>query len=261
MKAILLTIILFILITPNLALAQTASQEGASRLPKTRTSTASAERTQAQATDRVGKGIERGVKEIDRRISSLNSLIERINAVKKLSTASKSTFTSQIQAEIESLETLKEKIQSNTDLETLKIDLQSIVKSYRIYALYVPKMRIFIAADRLGVATDNLSNYSATLSGIIDERKAQNEDLAEEEQLLSELNNAIQNAKSKYSEAVSIATPLLPTGFPDNKDELKQAQDAVRQGAQYIRQAFEKAVELRRMLRNRPEASPGPSSF
>src|ERR1035437_2225976 len=75
--------------------------------------------------------------EITRRISSLTELISKINTLKKLSVTDKSSFVSKLQTEINSLNTLKTKIDADTDLVTLRTDVASIIQSYRVYALFL----------------------------------------------------------------------------------------------------------------------------
>jgi len=234
------------LLFPNLAYAQNATSSPGGVL-KTRSSSASANK-QAAISERTQKGIERADKEIERRITSLNELIVKINALKKLSASNKSTYTSQIQAEIDSLSALKAKIDSDTDIDTLKTDIQSIVKEYRIYLLYIPKMRILVAADRLGIAADTLTNYSATLSAKINDAKASGKDVVSEEDLLSDLNSKVADAKSMYQKAVSLITPLTPDGWPDNKTTLNEARNDIKTGTQYLKSAFLDAVNIRRAL-------------
>src|SRR5260370_39951459 len=94
---------------------------------------------QDNQTDKIVNLKERAGKEIDRRVASLMKLIDRVNAIKRLSTTQKSTFTAEIQVQITNLNNLKAKIAADTDLPTLRIDVQSIVQSYTIYALFMPQ--------------------------------------------------------------------------------------------------------------------------
>src|SRR5436309_3559646 len=64
--------------------------------------------------------------EIDKRVISLNELIGRINAVKHLSEADKSSYASQAQTQITNLQTLKTKIDADTELTILKTDAKSV---------------------------------------------------------------------------------------------------------------------------------------
>lgn len=265
MKRLIIFLALFLFLASSVyaetSSADIDSSSSASTKPAVTKDHNSLKQASQSSAERLSKGIDRGVKEIDRRVDSLSKLIDKINAMKKLSATSKSAFSSQLQTEIDSLNSLKTKIQADTDIDTLKTDLQSVVKDYRVYALYLPKMRIFIAADRLGVAADNLSGYSQTLSSKINEKETAGEDMSEEKQTLAEINSLVTSAKDKYSQAIALATPLLPENYPDNKDTIKQAQDLIKQGAKDLKSAFEKSVELRKILGEKPKGSLSPSNL
>src|SRR6185436_1872535 len=87
--------------------------------------------------------------EITRRIDSLNKAISRLGEMKHLSDADKATLTATAQANITTLTNLKAKIDADTDLATLKADIQSITKAYRIYRLVLPRIHIDGASDRM----------------------------------------------------------------------------------------------------------------
>src|SRR3989339_757212 len=105
----------------------------------------------------------RADKEIDRRIKSLNNLVTKVGALKRLTADQKSLLRSQVESEIANLTALKTKIDGDTDASILKTDVQSVVKSYRVYALFLPKINILAASDQILNITDKLSSVSAKL--------------------------------------------------------------------------------------------------
>lgn len=248
MRRILLIILVISLFSPQLVLAMTPSGTTTSNEATNSKNASRGAKLAQNSTDKLSKGIQRGDAEIDRRITALSSLLTKINSMKKISASSKASFSSQIQAEIDSLNSLKTKIDADTDLTTLKTDLQSIVKEYRVYLLYLPKMRILVAADRLGTAADNLTNYSATLSVKITQKEAEGQDVTSAKTQLTELNSKIADAKQMYQRAVDLVTPLSPTDWPNNKTTLQEAQSDIKEGAADLRTAFNDAVNIRKML-------------
>lgn len=94
--------------------------------------------------------------EINQRIQVLNDLILRISAMKKLSSDGNHSLNVLVQNEIDELTALKAKIDSDTSLPTAKTDYQSITKSYRIYALVLPQIRIAVASDRVSTIVDDM---------------------------------------------------------------------------------------------------------
>jgi hypothetical protein len=112
----------------------------------------------------------------------------------------------------------------------------------------MPKMRILVAADRLGSSADVLSNYSATLSAKVSEAESSGQDMTEAKNLLADLNTKLTDAKSMYKKAIDLVTPLTAAEWPANKTTLQEAQSDIKEGAKDLRSAFNDAVGVRRIL-------------
>lgn len=91
----------------------------------------------------------RADQEIDRRIKNLTDLSSRIGEMKRLSSDQKASFTAAITAQITVLTALKAQIDAETVLTSLKTEIQSITKEYRIYQLIMPQVNVTAAADRI----------------------------------------------------------------------------------------------------------------
>lgn len=178
--------------------------------------------------------------EIERRITSLNKLIEKINALKKLSDTQKATFISQIQEEITSLTNLKVKINADSDLATLKTDVKSIVQSYRIYLLFIPKINVLVAADSLDALADKMSSLAAKLelrintSGDVDVTKLKT--------TLEDMKAKIADSKVQAQKARDAVISLTPEGYPGNKGILQQGREYIVAGKKDIRDARQDAM-------------------
>ncbi len=155
-------------------------------------------------------------REIDRRTEALKQLVERITKAKKLSDSQKSSLTSQVEAEISSLAALKVKIEADTDVDTLRADVKSIVASYRVYALFMPMMNIIAAADKIMETADNLD---ALANKVAEKTK----DTSVVQSVKERTDDARDNAKN----AANMVTLLTPEGYPDNKKELMQARETL----------------------------------
>ncbi len=64
---------------------------------------------------------------------------------------------------IANLNTLKAKIDADTDLATLKTDRQAIYTQYRVYMLFMPQLRIYVAADRIDDTADLMTQVATKL--------------------------------------------------------------------------------------------------
>lgn len=205
---------------------------------------------------------QRALNEIDRRITSLTNVGDRITKVKKLTDAEKTQLQNNIQTEIASLNALKDKIQSDTDLQTLRTDTKSIVTSYRIYLLYLPVTRIIIAADDLLATADKLSSVAATLQTKITEAKGQGQDTASLDSLLTDIQTQITAAKTQANNAITSVTTLNPTAYPGNKQFLQDARkmlQAALKNLQTAKQDAHKIIESLRKLGKHTDISPSVS--
>ncbi len=153
--------------------------------------------------------------EIDRRITALTALITRINSLKKLSADQKVSLSGQVNTQISSLQTLRTKIEADTDLETLKADKKSIVDSYRIFLLFMPKIRIIAAADEILDIADIMKG------------------MTQDPTALTKINDAITQANS----AISTVSTLDPNGYPENKPSLDSARTSVRTARNDLKEA------------------------
>jgi hypothetical protein len=185
------------------------------------------ERAQERQDANMEKLKERAEKEINRRIESLNKLISRINEFKKLSSSQKASLTLEVQTEITSLTTLLAKIKADTDIETLKADVKSIVSSYRIYALFMPQIQILGAADRILNTADQMSSHAARLETKINEQQAKGQDVTDAQALLVDMKAKIANAKTQAQGAIDAVLPLTPEGYPGNKTTLQSARQMI----------------------------------
>lgn len=183
-------------------------------------------------------------KEINRRIESLSKLISRIGEMKKLTTAQKTALTSQVQAEITSLTNLLAKIKADTDLATLRADIKSIVDSYRIYALFMPKIQILGAADKVLNTADQMSSQAARLEAKINEKQTAGQNVTDLQTLLVDMKTKIIDAETQAQSAIDIVTPLTPAGYPDNKSSLQSARAMINTAHKNLKTAHQDARQI-----------------
>jgi len=159
--------------------------------------------------------------EIIRRIDALNKINTRLTVIKHLTDAQKSSFSSQIATEIANLTTLKTKIDADTDLTTLKADVQSIITSYRVFALFIPQIQIVAAADRILNISETMKNLTTKLATRINDAKNAGKDVSGLQSLLTDMQNKIADAQTQANNVISTVAGLLPSGYPGNKSDLQ----------------------------------------
>jgi len=145
---------------------------------------------------------ENATKEIDRRIASLEKLVEKVKTMKRISTEQITTLTGQINTEIASLKDLRSKITAETDATKLIELKKSIIESYRIYALFMPKITLIAHADQV-ISTATLMKTRTTAD--------------------SEAWKQIDSGEIKAKQVISDVIGLLPSGYPASKTTLENA--------------------------------------
>ncbi len=202
-----------ITLAPAFAAAQTAAV----------TTSASVTLTAAEKT-----AISRGDTEITRRIAALNDLNTRIQAMQKVTDAFKAGISASITNEVNTLTTLKAKIDADTDLATLKTDIQSITGSYRVFALVLPQGRIAAAADREVELVSMMSTLGAKLQARITTAQQGGATTTALTAALTDMAAKLQDAQTQAEAAVTASASLLPDGgdktkMASNDAALKQA--------------------------------------
>jgi hypothetical protein len=202
-------------LAPALALAQTAVGATTNASVTTGAATVSASASLGTAG---AKAQQRGDQEIDRRIAALNDLNTRIQAMQKVTDTFKQGIAASITSEVSTLTTLKSKIDADTDLATLKTDIQSITGSYRVFALVLPQGRIAAAADREVTLVSMMSTLGAKLQARI-QAAGQTSASSTAMVALSDMAAKLQDAQTQAQAAVTASASLTP----DNGDKTKMA--------------------------------------
>jgi len=218
------------------------------------------EKMQQHADKLATKLNDRAAAEIDRRVASLQKLITRLSTIKRLTADQKASFTTQIQTEITALQTLSAKIKADTDPAILKTDVQSIVKSYRVYALFIPKIEIIAAADRLGYVADQVGTLSAKLQLRIDAAKAAGNDVVTLQTLLNDMKVKAADSNTQATNAINAVLPLTPDGYPANKTTLESARAMIRVGHQDLLIILQDTEKIRKGLRSFEKSKTGTPS-
>lgn len=192
----------------------------------------------------------RADQEITRRVTSLTELITRINGLKKLSQTNKTDLTNMVKAEITGLNTLKTKIDADTDLATLRADVKSIVQSYRVYAFFIPQIRILSAADLMSQSADSLTVLANKLESLIGKSGATGATLTSLQTYLSDMKARIKEANDTYQAVETEVLALTPAGYPANKTTLEDARAKFKTGSKALKTARDDAKQIVKILRS-----------
>lgn len=167
-------------------------------------------------------------KEVERRIEFLSKLTARIQEMKKLSETDKTSLINQINEQIASLQTLKTKIDSDTDPATLKADRQLMAKQYRIYMLFIPRLQILASADRIIEITDDISVLVTKIQDRLTQAALNGKDVTIMQTTLKNIQTKMADAKTQALSAQALVIQLVPDTGDANiaKSNQKALQEA-----------------------------------
>lgn len=242
MRKIVFILIVILLLSSNQVWAVVASPSTAL---KTSSPSGSLKKPAVSEANRVENLKERVDNEITRRITALNKLIDRINSAKRLTAAQKLTLTTQINDEVAALTTLNTKIAGDADLTSLKVDVAKIVKSYRIFALYIPKIHILTASEIILDITDQLTVLLSKFQTYIAQNPSKLRDLPAVQSAITEMQTKIADAKTQAENAQTTVLPLTPEGYPENKTKLDEARKMLVAARQDLAEARQAAAKIR----------------
>lgn len=205
--------------------SQTTTPASGQTVQTTQTNTTTTTPTlKTQITDaRVANLMGRADTEISRRITALNTIISKLTDIKHLTDTQKASFSSQISTEISNLTALKTKIDADTDLPTLKTDVQSIITSYRVFAFFVPQIHLLAASDKILNISDTMNDFATKLAGRITQAQNSGQDVTTIQTLLTDMQKNISDAKAQANNVITTVSALTPTGYPANLSDLQSS--------------------------------------
>jgi len=185
-----------------------------------------------------------GDKMIDRRVAALNKAITRVNNSKKVATADRDALVSDLNANINNLNTLKATIDGDSEIDSLKNEIKSIVIDYRIYAVVLPRDRGKLIDGRINAILSRIDTLSSKLDTWLDSAKKRGFDLSHIDELDQDFKAKLADAHSQADEAMnqfSAMQPAADLGAAKNhlsagktamrrvRDDLKAARGDLRQ--------------------------------
>lgn len=214
--------------------------------------TSSAKNQTAQS-QRIANMKDKANQEIDRRLNSLNKLINRIQAMKKITEADKTSLISLAQDQITNLTALKDKINTDSDLNTLKTDVGSITTQYRIYMLFIPRIHILAASDKLLEIADDINQIVPKLQSRIQAAEQAGKDVSAAQTTLADLQVKLADMQSQVKSAQELVTSLTPdqgnkTKTASNKTALQNALKKLQAARQDLRTAVQDIQTIKQNL-------------
>jgi hypothetical protein len=203
-------------------------------------------KAKANAAARLAKIVTRSDTAITSRITALNALVTKTQALKNVSDSAKTNISSQAQANISGLTSLKAKIDADTDAATALGDEKTITASYRIYALVIPQGYIVASADRVATVGGMLNTLGAKFQTRITADQAAGKDVSALNTALADMTAKVSAAEAQAAAAQNSVASLTPdhgdkTMLASNTAALKAARADIKTATADLKAAREDA--------------------
>ena len=147
---------------------------------------------------------------IEARIDAMNKLSTRVAGLKNVSAGEKTSIANEVASETASLNTLKAKIDADTDAATARADAKTITGDYRIYALVIPQGRIASAADRVSTIDGMMTALQAKLQTRIAADATAGKNVAALQTAYADITAKVSDAGTQAANANASVASLTP---------------------------------------------------
>ncbi|HEX7490385.1 MAG TPA: hypothetical protein VF337_01635 [Candidatus Limnocylindrales bacterium] len=151
--------------------------------------------------------------EINRRFATLTDLSSKITASKVITTSDKSTLQSEIGSTKAGLTSLKAGIDGDTDLTSLKADIQKIATEFRVYLLLAPQVHLVNGADAVLAAQTGFADINTRLAAAIAVAKTAGKDTTAAQTDLDAMNASVAAAAGLAGPLPAQLLPLTPAQY------------------------------------------------
>jgi hypothetical protein len=139
--------------------------------------------------------------EIGRRQKALAGLVSAVNGSKALTASDRAALAAELGAESSGLASLRAKIDGQTSIPALRLEVVQIASSYRLYLLVAPQVHLVDAADGVLALRPSLTQTATVLAARIATAQANGAAVATAQAGLDSMN-------SEISAAMALASPL-----------------------------------------------------
>jgi hypothetical protein len=176
--------------------------------------------------------------QIEMRLASLNSAMTKIGEVKRLTSDEQTTFSNEIEQDINALTALKAKIDADTDPATLKTDATAIYSDFRVYAVFLPQIHEIISTDIIEVTATNLTAIAVKLQTRITEMQTAGKSVSELQGFLTDMQAKIADAQTQATAAFNEIVSLSPSSYPGSTSILKDARAKIKTATNDLKAAL-----------------------
>lgn len=170
--------------------------------------------------------------EIEKRVTDLSKLESHLGDLKHLSDETRAALSATIQKNISDLNTLKSKIEGDSDLSVLRTDQKSITAGMRVYMDLIPQTKILAAADSANSVIAAVAAMNAKLDTRVSQAQTAGQDVSAIATIQADITAKLADAKVQSDAAASAVVAIVPdngnaTVMTANKTALKTARTAL----------------------------------
>jgi hypothetical protein len=189
--------------------------------------------------------------EINRRFATLTDLSSKISASKVITSSDASALQAEISSTRSGLTSLKATIDADTDLKTLRADVEKIATDYRVYLLVVPQVNLVNGADGVLAAQTKFADINTKLTAAIAKAKAAGKETTAAQADLNAMNASVTAAAGLASPVPAALLPLTPAQYNGGTAGpiIKNARTALGQARDDLKSAVASAKACRDALK------------
>lgn len=201
---------------------------------------------------------------ISERLDSLNRLLSRIQGDSKLNDTDKTNLTNDVQTTIAALQSLKTKIDTDTDVPTARADTKTIVTSYHVFAIFEPKTRILVIIDNLTTLTNFIQTLEGKVQTLVNTQKANGTDTTAMQKSLDDITAKLTDISTRLAnDKTTLGNVSVTEDIPTAQKifaQIRQDLAVVRQDFAAIRADFASLREDFRINLKTGNVSPRPTN-
>jgi hypothetical protein len=168
---------------------------------------------------------------VQRRLAVLSADDTFVETSVALTSGDQATLEGQISADKTGLTALDQTIQSDDTYAKVFADCGLIVTDYRVYVMEDPKIHEVIAADGVTKVDSTLETMVPELQGVINTSTASASVKAQAQTDLNALNAKVTSSQTSISGVTASVINLVPSGWPGNQTDLKNARQNITNAA------------------------------
>ncbi len=163
---------------------------------------------------RMQKMVDADARLINARLASLASLRASVDTNTSLTDSQKVSLKAMVDSNVSGLNALMAKINADTDEATLKADSLKIYSDFRIYAVFIPKIKALIVLDTQSNHAAKVNDAVISVQAKIDTFVNAGVDMSKNQAALNDAKNLLSQINNKLAALTDKAESLSASDYP-----------------------------------------------